>query len=71
MRTRLKPTPAWFHSADPVAGRATERRTPGSRDRLQIIESAGAGNIQVEPVPPDVNEQLPPDVQPIVFHMVE
>jgi hypothetical protein len=44
---------------------------PGTRDRLQIIESAGAADIQVEPIPQDVYERLPPDIQPLVFHMVE
>ena len=44
---------------------------PGTRDRLQIIESAGGADVCVEPIPQEIYERLPPGVQPLVFHMVE
>ena len=44
---------------------------PGTRDRFQIVESAGAVDITVEPIPAAVYERLPAELQPLVYHMVE
>jgi hypothetical protein len=44
---------------------------PGTRDRFQIVESAGAADIQVEPITPAVYDRLPLELQPLVYHMVE
>ena len=45
---------------------------PGSRDRKQIVEDRGGSDIdpKVEPVSASVDERLPEDVKPLVYHMV-
>jgi ectoine hydroxylase-related dioxygenase (phytanoyl-CoA dioxygenase family) len=44
---------------------------PGTRDRWEIVESAGAVDITVEPIPEEVYRGLPEAVQRLVYHMVE
>lgn len=44
---------------------------PGTRDRKQIVEDNQGRDPKVEPLPLSVYRNLPADVQPLVYHMVD
>ncbi len=44
---------------------------PGTRDRYQIVEQHHGTDAKVESVPLDIYEQLPDEVKPLIYHMVE
>ncbi len=43
---------------------------PGSRERKQIVDDHNGSDAQVDAVPPSVYQNLPAEVQPLVYHMV-
>ena len=44
---------------------------PGTLDRRQIVDANDGSDAKVEPVPREIYERLPADVQALVYHMVD